>query len=217
MAPSVVFNDGNIAVDSNTPAKPTSAARQSSVLHRSIHKQPKKVVHASGNYVTFEDGQELLDATGGAAVACIGHSDPRVRDAMIAQMNRVSYCNSMFFSSASGEDIAEILVDSTGGKMSKALILSSGSEAMEAALKMARQYFQELDPPQPQRYHFIARRESYHGNTLGACMNLLSDYKMFSGLTVLFSSGRQRSCRPAGPLHPHSLWQLLPRLGLQCL
>ena len=166
MAP--IFVDGtSTANEGNEPSHPNQP-RNSNVLHRSLHEQPKKVVDASGMYLILEDGQKILDATGGAAVACLGHHHPLVRKAVAAQMDRFSYCHSLFFSSDAGEDLCKYLIDSTDGQMSRAFIVSSGSEAMEAALKMARQYFLEMTPPQPQRLRFIARKESYHGTTLGA-------------------------------------------------
>jgi len=84
------------------------------------------------------------------------------------QMDRVSYCHSLFYATSAAEQLANILIDSTGGEMAKAFFISSGSEAMEAALKLARQYHLEKQPSEPQRTHFIARQQSYHGTTLGA-------------------------------------------------
>ncbi|KAH8805467.1 aminotransferase, class III [Xylogone sp. PMI_703] len=123
------------------------------------------LLSAQGSYLTLETGQRILDATGGAAVACLGHGNKRIQKALMAQMDQVSYCHSLFFSNSSGEELARILIESTGGRMERALIVSSGkcargdmsklswSEAMEAALKTCS---------------FIARKESYHGATLGA-------------------------------------------------
>ncbi|KAJ4155282.1 hypothetical protein LMH87_000537 [Akanthomyces muscarius] len=87
--------------------------------------------------------------------------------AMIDQMDKFYYCNSMFFGHQVGEDLADELVNGTGGAMAKAYIMSSGSEAMDAAMKMARQYFVESSPKQSKRINFIAREGSYHGTTLG--------------------------------------------------
>ncbi|KAI9797357.1 MAG: hypothetical protein M1833_005537 [Piccolia ochrophora] len=145
-----------------------STQSPSAVLHRSIRDAPHKVIAASGNYLTLSNGQQILDATGGAAVACIGHSNVRVKKAMLSQMNEVSYCHSLFFGSSGTEQLAKELIWSTRGEMSKAFIVSSGSEAMEAAMKLSRQYFLELSPSQPRRTNFIARKESYHGTTLGS-------------------------------------------------
>ncbi|MCJ1324283.1 hypothetical protein MMC10_000945 [Thelotrema lepadinum] len=140
----------------------------SAVLHRNLHEEPPTVIHASGQYLTLSHGRKVIDSTGGAAVSVIGHGDPRVQRAITAQIEKVDYCHSMFFACKPAEDLARALVDSTGGRMSKAFIVNSGSEAMDAAIKLARQYFMELSPPQQQRIRFIARYESYHGNTLGA-------------------------------------------------
>jgi adenosylmethionine-8-amino-7-oxononanoate aminotransferase len=142
--------------------------RESSVLHRTLHELPKTVVKASGLILTLNDGQEIIDATGGAAVACLGHGNEAVKQAIVDQMNTVSYCHSLFYGTAAGEALAESLIASTDYQMAKAFIVSSGSEAMEAAVKMSRQYFLELKPSQPRRTRFIARRQSYHGTTLGS-------------------------------------------------
>lgn len=83
-------------------------------------------------------------------------------------MSRVSYCHSLFYATSPAEDIAKLLIDSTDGEMARAFFISSGSEAIEAAIKLARQYHLEKSSPEPQRTHFIARQQSYHGTTLGA-------------------------------------------------
>jgi adenosylmethionine-8-amino-7-oxononanoate aminotransferase len=148
--------------------KEHSTGRESAVLHRSLHDLPKRVVKASGLTLTLNNGQEIIDASGGAAVSCLGHGNEVIKQAIIDQMNTVSYCHSLFYGTAAGEALAESLVASTDHQMAKAFIVSSGSEAMEAAAKMARQYFIELKPSQPQRTRFIARQQSYHGTTLGS-------------------------------------------------
>lgn len=141
---------------------------KSAVLHRSLKSVPLQVVSGKGKYLTFSNGHSILDTTCGAAVACIGYDNKRVKQAMIDQIDKFSYCNSMFFSHPVGEELAAELVRGTGGAMAKAYIMSSGSEAMEAAMKMARQYYMEVSPQQPKRINFIAREGSYHGTTLGA-------------------------------------------------
>lgn len=140
----------------------------SSVLHTKLSSVPARIVKAQGNYLTTSTGLQIFDATGGAAVACIGHNQTRVKKAIMDQLDEVSYCYSPFFTTAASEKLAKILTDSTQGAMSKVFIVSSGTEAVEAALKMARQYFTELPEPQMQRTRFISRHQSYHGNTLGA-------------------------------------------------
>ncbi|RJE21792.1 Aminotransferase [Aspergillus sclerotialis] len=143
-------------------------APHSAVLHRDTHFIPKKAIGGKGCYIFLEDGQKFLDSTGGAAVSCLGHGHEKVTKAVVDQINQFSYCHSAFFGTQVSEDLATFLVDSTGGRLSKVYVVSSGSEAMEAALKLARQYYLELPTPQPQRTRFISRVPSYHGITLGA-------------------------------------------------
>ncbi|KAK3706395.1 hypothetical protein LTR37_012773 [Vermiconidia calcicola] len=150
------------------PATITSEATLSSVLHASLGGSPPRIVAAKGNYLRTEDGVDILDASGGAAVSCIGHGHPRVIQAIKDQLDAVEYCFSPWFTTTAYERLAKFLTDSTGGVMEKVFVCSSGAEAVEAALKMARQYFMELPEPQPQRTRFIARDRSYHGNTLGS-------------------------------------------------
>ncbi|EEP78091.1 hypothetical protein UREG_02940 [Uncinocarpus reesii 1704] len=146
----------------------THSEPSSSVLHRDLHTVPKRAVGGEGNYVILDDGQRLLDSTGGAAVSCLGHGNEQVKQAVKRQIDQLSYCHSLFFATDVFEELAAFLTDSTGGKMPKVFIVSSGSEAMEAAMKLARQYFLELHAPQPQRTRFIARQNSFHGVTLGS-------------------------------------------------
>ncbi|GMG29534.1 unnamed protein product [Aspergillus oryzae] len=137
----------------------------SAVLHRDTRFLPRNAVGGKGIYIFLEDGTKFLDSTGGAAVSCLGHGHEKVKQAIIDQTNTISYCHTAFFGTGVSEELAQFLVDSTGGKLSKVYMISS---AVEAALKLARQYFLELPTPQPQRTRFIARKPSYHGITLGA-------------------------------------------------
>lgn len=105
----------------------TNFSSQSAVLHRSLHNDPHRVVSAQGNYLTLSNGQKILDATGGAAVSCLGHGNERVKKAMMKQMDEVSYCHSLFFSTTVAEELAQELIDSTNGKMSRAFIVNSGT------------------------------------------------------------------------------------------
>jgi adenosylmethionine-8-amino-7-oxononanoate aminotransferase len=136
------------------------------ILHRRIHHTLPTAVAAKGLVITDADGREYIDASGGAAVSCLGHGHPEVIAAMHAQIDRVAYAHTSFFTTAVAEELADELVRTAPAGMSHAYFVSGGSEAMEAALKMARQYVVEIG--EPQRRHFIARRQSYHGNTLGA-------------------------------------------------
>ncbi len=146
----------------------TKAATERRLVDRSFAELPFDVVSSSGNLLTLSNGQTVYDATGGAAVACIGHGNVEVKEAIIKQLGINSYCNSMLFSSHVCGELADLVVESTGNLMSRVYFCCSGSEATEAMLKFARQYFLELETPQPLRTKFIAREHSYHGNTLGA-------------------------------------------------
>ena len=117
-------------------------------------------------YITDADGRRYLDASGGAAVSCLGHGHPDVLAAMHAQIDRIAYAHTSFFTTEVAETLADELVRTAPAGISHAYFVSSGSEAIEAALKMARQYFVEIG--EPSRARFVACRQSYHGNTLGA-------------------------------------------------
>jgi len=124
---------------------------------------------ASGGYGCFlfdETGKKYLDASGGAAVSCLGHSHPKIIKALHEQLDVLAYAHTSFFSSEPAEKLATKLVTNAPGDLSHVYLVSGGSEAIEAALKLARQYF--LETGQPSRKEVIARRQSYHGNTLGA-------------------------------------------------
>ncbi len=136
------------------------------VLHRQLQHTPPVATSGKGVYLTDAAGKQYLDASGGVAVSCLGHSHPDVLAAMHAQIDALAYAHTSFFTTSVAEELANRLVDTAPTGMSHAYFVSGGSEAMEAAMKMARQYFVEIG--QPQRRHFIARRQSYHGNTLGA-------------------------------------------------
>jgi len=136
------------------------------VFHRHLRHTPPIAVSASGMTIRDAAGRDYLDASGGAAVSSLGHGHPDVIAAMHAQIDRLAYAHTSFFTTEVAETLADELIRGAPAGMSHAYLLSGGSEAVEAALKMARQYFVEIG--QPQRTHFIARRQSYHGNTLGA-------------------------------------------------
>jgi adenosylmethionine-8-amino-7-oxononanoate aminotransferase len=136
------------------------------ILHRQIHHRLPVAVGAHGLVITDRDGREYLDASGGAAVSCLGHGHPEVIAAMKRQLDVVDYAHTSFFTTEVAEELADHLVRTAPPGIGRAYFVSGGSEAVEAALKMARQFFVEIG--EPQRRHFIARRQSYHGNTLGA-------------------------------------------------
>lgn len=138
----------------------------SRVLHRSVRSTPPRAVAGKGIHVTLADGRTVMDASGGAAVACIGHGNQRVAKAIGEQAGSMAYAHTAFFTTDPAEELAELLLGDEPGGLTNAFFVSSGSEAIEASLKIARQYFVEIG--QPERTRFIARRQSYHGNTLGA-------------------------------------------------
>ncbi len=141
-------------------------ARTSRVLHRSLRETPPKAIGGEGVYLFAEDGRRVIDASGGAAVSCLGHQHPRVIAAIAKQASTLTYAHTAFFTSEPAEALAETLVGHEPGGLAYAYFVSGGSEAIEASIKIARQYF--IERGEPQRQHFIARRQSYHGNTLGA-------------------------------------------------
>ncbi|MGI3186517.1 aspartate aminotransferase family protein [Nioella aestuarii] len=123
-------------------------------------------VRGEGCYLYDSEGRAYLDGSGGAAVSCLGHSDADVRAAIHAQLDTIAFAHTGFFTSEPAEALANLLITHAPAGIDKVYLLSGGSEAVEAAIKLARQY--HLETGQPQRHKLIARRQSYHGNTLGA-------------------------------------------------
>lgn len=136
------------------------------VFHRNPQHTLKKAVRGQGISLFDEDGRQYIDASGGAAVSCLGHGHPDVIAAIHAQLDQLAYAHSSFFTTQPAEDLADFLAQRAPGDMDHVYFVSGGSEAIEAALKLARQYF--VEQGEPTRSQFIARRQSYHGNTLGA-------------------------------------------------
>lgn len=135
-----------------------------------FHRFPKStlpvVARGDGMFVYDKDGNEYLDACGGAAVSCLGHSDESVKRAIVDQLDRIPFAHTAFYTSDVAEQLADRLTAMAPGNLSRVYFTSGGSEATETALKMARQYF--VEKGEPERRHIISRRQSYHGNTLGA-------------------------------------------------
>lgn len=136
------------------------------IIHRSLRTTPPMAVGGEGVHLIDAQGKRYLDASGGAAVSCLGHGHPDVLAAMHAQIDRLAYAHTSFFTSQPAEQLADHLAANAPDGLSNVYFVSGGSEAMEAALKLARQNFVERG--QPERTLFIGRRQSYHGNTLGA-------------------------------------------------
>ena len=119
-----------------------------------------------GCYIVDTNGKRYFDGSGGAAVSCLGHSDADVTAAIKEQVDRIAFAHTGFFTSEPAEALADLLIANAPGDLDRVYFVSGGSEAVEAAIKLARQY--HLERGEPQRRHLIARRQSYHGNTLGA-------------------------------------------------
>jgi adenosylmethionine-8-amino-7-oxononanoate aminotransferase len=136
------------------------------ILHRQIGGTLPIAAGGSGIEIVDTTGKRYLDASGGAAVSCLGHGHPAVTAALHEQLDRLAYAHTGFFTTEVAEKLADRLIADAPQGISHAYLVSGGSEAIEAALKMARQYFIERN--EPKRRHVIARRQSYHGNTLGA-------------------------------------------------
>jgi adenosylmethionine-8-amino-7-oxononanoate aminotransferase len=135
------------------------------VFHRNPHTEPPVAVSGKGMYLVDADGKKYIDASGGAAVSCLGHGDPDVIKAIQDQVEKLAFAHTGFLSSAPAEDLADFLIDRAPAEFGKVFYVSGGSEAVESALKLARQY--HLEKGEPQRSKIISRRQSFHGNTLG--------------------------------------------------
>ena len=138
----------------------------SNVFPRQIINPPIKAVSSDGCYIIDENGKQYFDGSGGAAVSCLGHGDPDVIKAVQDQTSKMAFAHTGFFSSDPAEELAELLIDNAPGELDRVYFVSGGSEAIEAAIKLARQY--HIENGEPSRHHIIARKQSYHGNTLGA-------------------------------------------------
>ncbi|MBW5809551.1 aspartate aminotransferase family protein [Burkholderia sp. COPS] len=136
------------------------------VFHRAPRATLPVAVAGDGIEIIDSTGKRYIDACGGAAVSCLGHSNQRVIDAIKRQARQLAYAHTSFFTTDVAEELADRLVEAAPAGLEHVYFVSGGSEAVEAALKLARQYF--VEKGEPQRRHFIARRQSYHGNTLGA-------------------------------------------------
>jgi adenosylmethionine-8-amino-7-oxononanoate aminotransferase len=138
----------------------------SHIFPRHTKQPPPVAVRGEGCYLYDDTGKQYLDASGGAAVSCLGHGDRAIIDAVKAQLDQLAYAHTGFLTSKPAETLADLLITHAPGDLDRVYLVSGGSEAMEAALKLARQYF--VEKGEPQRGRLIARKQSYHGNTMGA-------------------------------------------------
>ena len=138
----------------------------SHIFPRHTKQLPPMAVRGEGCYLYDDTGKQYLDASGGAAVSCLGHGDQTIIDAVKSQLGSLAYAHTGFFTSEPAETLADLLIKHAPGDLDRVYLVSGGSEAMEAALKLARQYF--VEKGEPNRGRVIARKQSYHGNTMGA-------------------------------------------------
>ena len=138
----------------------------SHVFPRHCHSDLPTAVGGEGCYLIDAEGKRYFDGSGGAAVSCLGHSNQRVRDAIKAQVDKLAFAHTGFLTSEPAEALADLLIANAPGDLDRVYFVSGGSEAVESAIKLARQY--HVERGEPQRRHLIARRQSYHGNTIGA-------------------------------------------------
>lgn len=138
----------------------------SAIFHRSLEKTYPEAVSGEGVFLIARSGRRILDGSSGAAVSCLGHSNQEVIDAIVAQVRSLSFAHTLFFTSEPAEQLAALLLSESRGAFAKASFMCSGSEAVESALKIARQF--HVYRGEPARVNFIGRTHSYHGNTLGA-------------------------------------------------
>jgi adenosylmethionine-8-amino-7-oxononanoate aminotransferase len=138
----------------------------SHIFPRHTRQLPPVAIAGEGCYLIDASGKRYLDASGGAAVSCLGHNDREVVDAIKAQLDTVAFAHTGFFTSEPAEALADLLIANAPGSLDRVYLVSGGSEATEAAIKLARQYW--VEKGEPKRGRLIARKQSYHGNTIGA-------------------------------------------------
>ena len=162
------------------------------IIHRSLRSTPRLATRAQGPYVYDKQGKAYLDGSSGAAVSSIGYGHPKVLAAMREQINALAYVHSGFFTTEVTEQLANYLSEQAPGDLDYCYFLSGGSEAVETALKMARQYFVEIG--QADKKYFIAREQSYHGNTLGALAIGGNKWRKEQFAPLLIDVGRVSAC-----------------------
>ena len=164
----------------------------SHVFPRHSHIAAPIAVSGEGCYLIDSNGKRYFDGSGGAAVSCLGHNDAEVKAAIIDQLEHLAFAHTGFFSSAPAEALADALAKAAPGSLNRVYFVSGGSEAVEAALKLARQYFVERGMPEKQ--YLIGRRQSYHGNTLGALAAGGNAWRRAQFAPLLFDSHHIAPC-----------------------
>jgi len=158
MAPALTIDS-----PSGDPGLPSKSLKPTAILHRTPWRPPT-AVGGDGIYINLEDGSRVIDAVGGAAVACIGNGHPAVKKAIKDQVDKLSYVYNFQLSNDPAEELAQFLCSTGNGAFELCTFVSGGSEAMEAVIKLAKQYYYETQ--QPKRTNYIARQLSFHGNTV---------------------------------------------------
>ncbi|MEN6567817.1 MAG: aminotransferase class III-fold pyridoxal phosphate-dependent enzyme, partial [Veillonellales bacterium] len=138
------------------------------MFYRNLHKDLVEIDHGEGVYLYDSNGRKYLDACAGAAVSNIGHANPKVIQAMTEQAKKIAFSHLSRWTSKPIRELADLIAGLTPGSLNKLYLVSGGSEATEAALKMARGYFLERDGGKTNKYRIISRWKSYHGNTIGS-------------------------------------------------
>ncbi|MBP5857579.1 aspartate aminotransferase family protein [Marivibrio halodurans] len=166
----------------------------SHVLHRNSKTVPPTAARGDGCYIVDSDGKRYLDASGGAAVSCLGHSHPKVVQAIKDQVDRIAFAHTGFFTNEPLERLADHLAARAPAGIDYVYPVSGGSEAVEAALKLAHQYW--VEKGRTSKRWFIARRQSYHGNTLGALAVGGNMWRRDQFASILIDSQHIAPCYP---------------------
>jgi len=153
---------------------------------------PPIAIAGAGCHITDATGKQYFDGSGGAAVSCLGHGDADIATAMKDQIDKLSFAHTSFFTSMPAEALADLLIANAPSGIDRVYFVSGGSEAIEASLKLVRQYFVETGSPQ--RSHIIARKQSYHGNTLGALAAGGNAWRREQFAPLLFTASHIEPC-----------------------
>jgi adenosylmethionine-8-amino-7-oxononanoate aminotransferase len=170
------------------------------VFHRHCHSKLPTVVRGEGVYLFDQQGRRYLDACGGAAVSNLGHNHQHVKRGIAQQLEAIPFAHSHFFTTDSCELLAKKLTHLAPDPLNHVYFVSGGSEAVESALKMARQYF--VEKGELSRTEFIARKQSYHGNTLGALAVGGNQWRRSQYEPLLTSAHHVSACYPYRDKHP---------------
>ncbi len=168
-------------------------SNESAVLQRDLRHTYPRAVSAEGHYIVDSEGMRYFDASGGAAISCLGHCQEDVLRALLEQARRLDFAHTAFFSNAAVEELADFLCSRAPSGLTHAYFSCGGSEAMEAAFKIAHQYFQERGEGSTRRW-IIAREQSYHGNTLGALSFGNNGARRVPYSSILLQQDKVESC-----------------------